>query len=203
MLGPVGNPGTDPLSVRTHELLAAAERGESDVVERLVPVVYDELRRIARAELRRLPPGQTLQTTALVHEAYLRLAGSSEVGNRNRAYFFAAAARAMRLVLVDRARRKLSQKRGGGRTREDAEVLVRLPVDDAPADLLDLDAALEKLEAEDTRKAEIVALRFFAGLEMGEIAEVLGVPLRTLEREWRFARAWLRSELDDDGGRST
>ncbi|MHC5012854.1 MAG: ECF-type sigma factor [Planctomycetota bacterium] len=199
----MGNPGTDPLSVRTHELLAAAERGESDVVERLVPVVYDELRRIARAELRRLPPGQTLQTTALVHEAYLRLAGSSEVGNRNRAYFFAAAARAMRLVLVDRARRKLSQKRGGGRTREDAEVLVRLPVDDAPADLLDLDAALEKLEAEDTRKAEIVALRFFAGLEMGEIAEVLGVPLRTLEREWRFARAWLRSELDDDGGRST
>jgi RNA polymerase sigma factor (TIGR02999 family) len=197
----VGDPDTDPLSVRTQELLAAAERGESGVVERLVPIVYDDLRRIARAELRRLPPGQTLQTTALVHEAYLRLAGSTQVGRRNRAYFFGAAARAMRLVLVDRARRKLSHKRGGGRTREEAEILVRLPVDDAPTDLLDLHAALERLEAEDARKAEIVALRFFAGLEMAEIADVLGTPLRTLEREWRFARAWLRSELREGGGR--
>jgi len=180
--------------------LAAADQGNLQAAEDLVPLVYDELKEIAHAQLRRLPPGQTLQTTALVHEAYLRLTGGSFSTESGTAYFFGAAARAMRLVLVDRARRKSSRKRGGDRRRLGDDLLERLGALDASAELLDLNAALDRLEQEDSRKAHIVALRFFAGLEMGEVAAIVGLPLRTLEREWRFARAWLKAELARDGG---
>jgi RNA polymerase sigma factor (TIGR02999 family) len=180
--------------------LDAAEQGDLEAAESLVPIVYEELKGIAHAQLRRLPPGQTLQTTALVHEAYLRLTGGSFDRDSGTAYFFGAAARAMRFVLVDRARRKSSQKRGGDRQRLDDEWIDRLGTLDAHDELLDLNEALDRLEREDPRKAQVVTLRFFAGLEMSEVATALEMPLRTVEREWRFARAWLKAELSGGGG---
>lgn len=196
----MGEQPQSPSALRTKELLAAADQGDMEAAEALVPVVYEELKGIAHAQLRRLPPGQTLQTTALVHEAYLRLTGGSFDSASGTAYFFGAAARAMRLVLVDRARRKSSRKRGGDRQRLGDEWVDRLGTLDAHDDLLDLNEALDRLEREDLQKARIVALRFFAGLEMREVAAIVGLPLRTVEREWRFARAWLKAELSGGGG---
>ena len=178
----------------------AAER-ETGTTDEYFRQVYSELKRLAGARMRRLRPGQTLQTTALVHEAYLKLSREDDARWSNRAHFFGAAARAMRDILVDAARQKASLKRGGGRRRVGGDVLGELGVDHTPHEVLDIDAALTRLEADSPRKARIASLRLFAGLPIHEIAAAMETPLRTVEREWRFARAWLQSELsEEDGG---
>ena len=170
--------------------------------DQLVPTVYNELRRLAAAYMRRERPGQTLQATALVHEAYFKLMGARADGSvprfEGRAHFFGAAARAMRDILVDQARRKSAAKRGGGAGRVDADAIERLPVvGQESEDLPELDRALRKLEQELPRKAEIVMLRYFAGLTIEQVAEVLGVTERTVNRDWLFAKAWLLRELSE------
>ncbi len=182
---------------QTHDmtqLLSAAGGGDSDAAAELLPLVYAELRRLASAYLGRSPPGQTLQPTALVHEAYLRLVGNIDPGWHGRGHFFGAAAQAMRQILVDRARAKASLKRGGGMRRV-APANLQAPLDAPAEDLLALDEVLTRLEQEDPRKHQIVMLRFFAGLTAEQTAEVTGASLRTVERDWQFARAWLRAEL--------
>jgi RNA polymerase sigma factor (TIGR02999 family) len=164
----------------------------------LLQQLYAELRKLAEARLRKLRPGQTLQPTALVHEAYLRLMKTNEPAWNGRAHFFGAAAQAMRDILVDGARRKLAQKRGGGLER--AEETVTLADDDGSVqlsaeDLLALHEALERLQQEHPQAAELVLLRYFGGLSMAEIAEMQDVPIRTLERKWTFARTWLKRAL--------
>jgi RNA polymerase sigma factor (TIGR02999 family) len=177
-------------------MLRAASEGDSKASADLLPLVYDELRRLARSQMAKTPPGNTLQPTALVHEAYMRLVGSDEPGWDNRGHFFAAAAKAMRQILVEQARRKGSQKRGGGRKRVDVDNVE--PVIDPPsADMLALHEALEQLEQVDPRQGEIVMLRYFAGLTTEEAAAALGISTRTVEREWRFARSYLSSQLAD------
>ncbi len=174
---------------------------ESDGFERdmqpaaeLLPGVYAELRRLAETLSGRLPPGQTLQPTALVHEAYLRLVGDEDPGWEGRRHFFGAAARAMRDILVEQARRKATHKHGGGGRR--VELSEELAVIEPPADdLLAVDEAIKQLQAEKPHLAEIAMLRFFAGLSVDETAAVLGVSPSTLAREWRFARAWLTRRL--------
>lgn len=163
--------------------------------DRLLPVVYDELRRMAQAYLGSESPGHTLTATALVHEAYLRLAGRAGSLPAERAEFFAVAAQAMRRILVDHARAKKAQKRGGSES--------RVPLDDAVAwfeersiDLPDLDRALAGLAGHDVRKARLVELRFFAGMSVTQAATVLDVPVRTAERDWALARAWIKRELE-------
>lgn len=181
-------------------LLEAAEGGEPGSLDRLVPLLYDELRAIAHRQLEREQGPRTLRTTALVHEAYLRLAGDDGVAGRGRAYFFAAAAKAMRRVLVDRARRRKATKRGG-----DAEVIT-LDSQDAAVDafaveLLDLDRALRRLERRSGRQAQVVEYRFFGGMSVLETAEALGVSTRTVESDWAMARAWLFDALGSESGR--
>jgi RNA polymerase sigma factor (TIGR02999 family) len=162
----------------------------------LLPIVYEELRRLAAALAGRLPPGQTLQPTALVHEAYLRLVGDRDPGWNGRRHFFGAAARAMRDILVEQARRKGARKRGGGARR--VELTEELALIEPPADdILAVDEAIEKLQAEKPHLAEIAKLRYFAGLSVEETAAVLGMSASTLAREWRFARAWLAHHLGD------
>jgi RNA polymerase sigma factor (TIGR02999 family) len=181
------------------DILRAAQEGDRDAAARLLPLVYDELRKLAQAQMVRLPPGQTLQPTALVHEAYLRLLGKSDLHMESRRHFFFAAARAMRDILVEQARSKAGPKRGGGRRRvELAEDLAA--VEPPPEDVLALNEALGHLEKEDPLKAEIVNLRYFAGMSVPETAQVLGVSERTLHRHWRFIKAWLKSRLDDPSG---
>jgi RNA polymerase sigma factor (TIGR02999 family) len=162
----------------------------------LMPVVYAELRRLAAALAGRLPPGQTLQPTALVHEAYLRLVGDQDPGWNGRRHFFGAAARAMRDILVEQARRKGAQKHGGAARRVELTeglAIIEPPVDD----LLAVDEAIQQLQAEKPHLAEIAMLRYFAGLSTDETAAVLGISASTLAREWRFARAWLTRRLGD------
>lgn len=176
------------------QLLQVAASGNSQAAADLLPLVYDELRKLAKARLSKTPPGQTLQPTALVHEAYLKLIGSTDPGWDGRGHFFAAAAQAMRDILVDQARRKASVKHGGDRKRasdSDAIPHIQPPAED----LLALDEALTKLESEDPRKAQIVMLRYFAGLTPEETAEALGVNVRTVQRDWRFIVARLHKEL--------
>jgi RNA polymerase sigma factor (TIGR02999 family) len=175
-------------------ILEAVGSGDAGALEKLLPVVYDELRRLAAANLAREAPGQTLQATALVHEAYLRLVGSREPRFETRGHFFTAAAEAMRRILVDRARNKGRQKRGGGARRLELNELdlASPPPDD---DLLALDEALGRLEQEDRPKAELVKLRFFAGLSVEQAAAALGISRATADRYWRFARAWLFHEI--------
>lgn len=177
-------------------LLAAAAGGDRAAAAAILPRVYAELRALAAARLAHLPPGQTLQPTALVHDAWLALVGRGDPGWSGRNHFFAAAAHAMRELLIDRARRKAAFKRGGGAARADVDVDLQ-PADDGLAgeELLAVDAALERLRAEHPRRAEVVVLRYFGGLSHDEIAEHLGVAVRTVEREWRFARAWLYAAL--------
>jgi RNA polymerase sigma factor (TIGR02999 family) len=164
----------------------------------LLPVVYAELRRLAAALAGRLPPGQTLQPTALVHEAYLRLVGGQDPGWHGRRHFFAAAARAMRRILVEQARRKGAHKRGGGSRR--VELNEGLAAIEPPAaDLLAVDEAIQKLQAEKPHLGEIAMLRYYAGLSAEETATVLGMSRSTLAREWRFARAWLVRQLGGAG----
>ena len=160
----------------------------------LLPVVYEELRRLAATLAGRLPPGQTLQPTALVHEAYLRLVGDQDPGWQGRRHFFGAAARAMRDILVEQARRKSAHKHGGDARR--IELTEGLAIIEPPSDdLLAVDEAIQKLQAEKPHLAEIAMLRYFAGLSVDETAAMLGMSASTLAREWRFARAWLVRQL--------
>jgi RNA polymerase sigma factor (TIGR02999 family) len=182
-------------------ILHAIGHGDPHAAEQLLPLVYDELRRLAAHKLANEAPGQTLQPTALVHEAYLRLVGQEEeVHWDHRGHFFAAAAEAMRRILVDNARRKQSSKHGGGRVRLPPEEFHRLT--ESPEDLLDLDDALTRFAAEEPAKAQLVQLRFFAGLSMPETAAALGVSLATAERWWAYARLWLFSALRGDEEKS-
>ncbi len=162
----------------------------------LVALLYDELRQLADARLRRLPAGQTLQPTALVHEAFLRLQGRGQEQWDGRRHFFGAAARAMHDILVERARARSRQKRGGGAAHLDLDAAAdAIRIDEPDVDVLALSEALERLARDDARKHELVLLRYFAGLDYQQIAEVLGVSLRTVERDWRFARAWLKEAI--------
>jgi RNA polymerase sigma factor (TIGR02999 family) len=176
-------------------ILEAIQGGDLQAADELLPIVYDELRRLAAQRLSKHPPGQTLQATALVHEAYIRLVGSGDPGWENRGHFFSAAAEAMRQILVDRARQKQSLKGGGSRKRvslEDAEPAVEAPSDD----LIALSEALDKLAATDRMNAEIVKLRYFAGLTLDETARALGISSRTAQRRWNYARVWLHREIN-------
>jgi RNA polymerase sigma factor (TIGR02999 family) len=187
-------------------ILSAIEHGDPKASEQLLPLVYAELRRLAQQRLAQERPGQTLQATALVHEAYLRLAGGpADQEWEGRGHFFAAAAEAMRRILVENARRKGRIKHGGGRLREAAD-LDALDASAAPDDLMDLHEALERFAVEQPRKAKLVELRFFGGLTLEQAAEVLGISLSTADRSWRYARAWLHEAMsggdagDDAGG---
>jgi RNA polymerase sigma factor (TIGR02999 family) len=181
-------------------ILSAIEQGDPRAADQLLPLVYDELRQLAAHKLAREKPGQTLQATALVHEAYLRLVGSDQASHWNsRGHFFAAAAEAMRRILVERARHKLSRKAGGDRLR--LELTALEPAATGPdVDLLALDEALEKLGLQDRRKADLVKLRFFAGLTIEEAAQALGISTSTADNDWAYARCWLRLEVEGRGG---
>jgi RNA polymerase sigma factor (TIGR02999 family) len=172
----------------------AAQAGDRQAAADLLPLVYAELHQLARARLARQVPGQTLQPTALVHEAYLRIAGDSQVTWEGRQHFFFADARAMRDILVEQSRRRAGPKRGGDRRRQELDEACA--VLEPPSDnVLAVHEALGELEARDPLKAQIVLLRYFTGLTMDETAEVLGVPARTLDRHWRYIRAWLMKRL--------
>ncbi|GJQ28786.1 MAG: extracytoplasmic sigma factor ECF [Phycisphaerae bacterium] len=175
-------------------LLQKAAAGDADAANDLLPLVYEELRGMARRQLAKGGPANTLQPTALVHEAYLSLVKGGDPGWNGRGHFFGAAANAMRHILIDQARRKKAVKHGGGRAREelaDADLPIALNV----PDMLALDEALRELEAADERQGRVVMLRFFAGLSAEETAEALGVSLATVNREWRFARSFLHTRL--------
>jgi RNA polymerase sigma factor (TIGR02999 family) len=171
------------------------ESGDSRAAEKLLPLVYDELRKLAASRLSQEPAGQTLQATALVHEAYLRLVGDGEPPRwDSRGHFFAAAAEAMRRILVDAARRKKRIKRGGDQVRQDFEKL-EIAAPELHEDLLALDEALDKLAVADRQAAELVQLRYFAGMTLPEAADAMGISPRTADRLWAYARAWLHQEL--------
>jgi RNA polymerase sigma factor (TIGR02999 family) len=172
----------------------AAQAGDRQAAAELLPLVYDELRKLAGHKLARQTPGQTLQPTDLVHEAYARIAGDSQVSWEGRQHFFFAAARAMRDILVEQARRKAGPKRGGGRRRQELDeacTVLKPPSDD----VLAVHEALGELETRDPLKAQIVLLRYFTGLTMDETAAILGLAERTLDRHWRYIRAWLMKRL--------
>ena len=204
-------------------ILSQIDSGDARAAEQLLPLVYDELRKLAAARLAHEQPGQTLQATALVHEAYLRLVGRTDgekergsegesaenvdlsvtpslrpsvPGFSSRGHFFAAAAEAMRRILINRARDRNRQKRGGGLRRVELDS-IEIALDTPPEDLLALDEALQMLAADDKLSADLVQLRFFAGLSLGEAAEALGMPRRTADRHWAYARAWLFDRLRD------
>lgn len=176
------------------QLLEAARSGNSEAVNQLLPLVYDELRRIAFDYLSRERSDHTLQPTALVHEAYLRLVNQRTAGWNDRAQFFGVAAKAMRRILVDRARMHKAAKRGGGAAKLELDEAVA-SFEERALDLVALDEALKKLAELDERKARVVELRFFGGLSAPEAAKVLDCPLRTIERDWTMAKAWLRAEI--------
>jgi RNA polymerase sigma factor (TIGR02999 family) len=178
-------------------ILGALAAGEAEASGELLPLVYSDLRKLAAARMARLAPGQTLQATELVHEAYLRLVGTTDPGWQGRAHFFGAAARAMRDILADHLQRKGSLKRGGHFRRVGEDTAAELSCDGPSDDVLAVEEALEELEREYPRKAEVVTLSFFGGLTAGEIAEVLGLSARTVERDWRFAKAWLNGRLSE------
>lgn len=183
----------------THQVTKLLERwsgGDEAALDQLMPLVHDELHRLAHQHMRRENPGHILQTSALINEAYLRLVDQPEIRFENRAHFFGIAARLMRRILVDDARRRNSAKRGGS--------LIQVPLDEASATVADqaanvaaLDDALQRLEAIDNRQGQIVELRFFGGLSIEETARVLSVSTGTVMRDWTFARAWLRNEMSD------
>jgi RNA polymerase sigma factor (TIGR02999 family) len=185
-------------------MLSALEQGDPAAAGQLLPLVYDELRRLAARKLAREKPGQTLQPTALVHEAYARLVANAETPDGReqrwdgREHFIAAAAEAMRRILIDRARAKRARKRGGGRKRLDLDA-VDLAVQAAPDQLLAVDDALAKLAREDATAARLVELRYFAGLAVADAGKVLGMSTATAYRNWNYARAWLYSELRGAG----
>jgi RNA polymerase sigma factor (TIGR02999 family) len=180
------------------QILSDIESGDLSTAEQLLPLVYEELKRLAAQRLAREKPGQTLQTTALVHEAYLRLLGPAECNRpwSSRGHFFAAAAEAMRRILIDNARRKQSAKHGGNLVRiqlDENHLLVAEP----RLDLMALDDALTQLAARNARQAELVKLRFFAGLSISQAADALGVSESTANADWAYAKAWLRLQMAD------
>ena len=186
-------PPPEPVDVT--QILARVRAGDAEASEELLPLVYDQLRAIARGQLARERKGHTLQATALLHEAWIKLGDIERAAPKDRAHFLAIAARTMRQILVDHARRKRAGKRGEGWDRVTLDRAVdQLQQDDL--DLLALDEALVQLAEHDPRKARVVELRFFAGLSMPEVAEILGVSVRTAEGDWYLARAWLRKTLD-------
>ena len=183
-----------PSESKASAVLQAAQGGDRQAAAELLPLVYDELRKLAAQKLAHQTPGQTFQPTALVHEAYLRIAGDGNVSWEGRQHFFFASARAMRDILVEQARRKAGPKQGGGLSRQeldDACAVLEPPSDD----VLAIHEALAELETRDPLKAQIVLLRYFTGLTMDEIAAVLGLAERTLDRHWRYLRAWLMKRL--------
>ncbi|MEM8671673.1 MAG: sigma-70 family RNA polymerase sigma factor [Planctomycetota bacterium] len=200
------------------QILQAIERGDTSTTDELLPLVYEELRRIATSKLKREAPGQTLQTTGLVHEAYLRLVGKvvpaadgdesstdtpsmvhcrDAISWDSRGHFFAAAAESMRRILIDNARRKKQLKRGGELNRVEMES-IELAGSETPVDLIALDEALTQLEDQDELKARIVKLRYFAGLTVAETAAAVGVSEPTVKRHWQYARFWLRRQLEEE-----
>ena len=185
-------------------ILEAAEPGDPSAADQLLPLVYDELRALAHQRLAKEPPGQSIQTTVLVHEAYLRLVGDQDLRWANRAHFFAAAAKAIRRILVDRARKRRAVKHGGGRARVSLDQL-EVTCDDTgpigPEDFVALDEALDRLDRIDPRKAQIVMLRYFAGLTIEDTAQALGLSRTTIKDQWQFARAWLYREMTRHDGR--
>jgi RNA polymerase sigma factor (TIGR02999 family) len=184
----------DPAPGEITQLLIQVTQGNQEAESRLIPLVYGELRRLARRYMRNERPDHTLQATALVHEAYLRLAGQKDISWQNRAHFFGVAANVMRRILVDHARAKLAKKRGGSdqKVSLDEAILVH---PESPQQFLALDEALKELAKRDPRQSRIVELRFFGGLSEEEAAEVLGISVRTVKRDWNVARAWLYKEL--------
>ncbi len=186
------------------QILSAMEQGDSRASEKLLPLVYDELRKLAAQRLAQEKPGQTLQATALVHEAYLRLVGAENKQQwEGRGHFFAAAAEAMRRILVEQARKKARLKRGGNRQRidqNDSELAMAGP-DSTETDILVLDEALTKLAEQHPEKARLVQLRYFAGLTVDQAAEVMGVSPATADRHWAYARVWLLREMSAEGPR--
>jgi RNA polymerase sigma factor (TIGR02999 family) len=188
-------------------ILSAIEQGDTHAAEELLPLVYDELRKLAAQRLADEKPGQTLQATALVHEAYLRLVASAsgeasarrDQGWDSRGHFFAAAAEAMRRILINRARDKKRAKRGGERRRVDLDQ-IEIALDTSDEQLIALDEALTELAVEDPEAARLVSLRFFAGLTLKDAAVSLGLAPRTAERQWAYARAWLYARLRQEGG---
>ena len=182
------------------QILRQIEQGDPTAAEQLLPLVYDELRKLATTKLAHEKPGQTLQATALVHEAYVRLVDVDTAQHwDSRGQFFAAAAEAMRRILVESARRKQRLKHGGGRARQDAEpdqLLYTEPLD--PLEVLAVHEALERLADKSARKGELVKLRYFLGCTVAESAEILGIALATAEEDWTYAKAWLRRELRRD-----
>jgi len=181
------------------QILQSLGQGDATAAEQLLPLVYDELRKLATRRLTQENPGQTLQATALVHEAYLRLVDTTRGQQWNsRGHFFAAAAEAMRRILVDQARHKASLRAGGGHQRielSQAEFEVR----ESSFDILELDEALEQLAQRDPRSAEVVKLRFFAGMTIAEVADIQGVSTATVENDWAYAKSWLRVRLAESG----
>ena len=175
-------------------MLDRVRQGEAQAAEELLPLVYEELRKLAAHKMARESPGQTLQPTALVHEAWLRLAGSGTEGWENRSHFFAAAAEAMRRILIERARRRLAVKRGGGAMPVELEA-IEIPVPDTDENLLLVHEALGSLAEAHPRKAELIKLRYFAGLSFEEAARALGIAVPTAKQWWTYARAWLRTEI--------
>jgi RNA polymerase sigma factor (TIGR02999 family) len=181
-------------------ILSAIEHGDPLAAEQLLPLIYNELRKLAANKMAQEQPGQTLQATALVHEAYLRLVDVDRPQSwDSRGHFFAAAAEAMRRILIEQARRKQADKRGGARERVpyDDELSVSLPDAELPVDLMALDEALRQFESEDPSKAELVKLRYFAGLSLEEAAQALGISLATAKRRWIYARSWLYGKLHE------
>ena len=184
------------------KIIKAIESGDAHASAELLPIVYNELRALASKRISSEAPGQTLQATALVHEAYVRLVGDDDPKWDGRGHFFAAAAEAMRRILIDRARLKKRQKRGGANKRFDLSSN-DLTIDAVPDEVLDLDHALEKLAAEDATKAELVKLRFFGGMSMREAAGYLDISSTTADRYWNYARAFLFTEMQDQGPSTT
>ena len=176
-------------------LLSAIEQGNPTAAEKLLDLVYEELRRLAASKISREAPYQTLQPTALVHEAWLRLMGGSQPAFENRAHFFSAAAEAMRRILIDRARRKLTVRHGGGYERIDVEQL-NLAAPDSDQEILAVDEVLDEFARQHPVKAEVVKLRFFAGMTHEETAQVLGISEATARNYWTFARAWILNEIN-------
>jgi len=180
-------------------ILQSMESGDAKAAEELLPLVYEELRKLAASKMANESPNQTLQPTALVHEAWLRLAGNENVKWDGRAHFFGAAAEAMRRILIDKARRKQARRHGGGQQRLDIdEVEIAAPAKEQ--ELLDMDEALEKFAALDKQKAELVKLRYFVGLTLEESARILGVSTPTAKRWWAYSRAWLYRQIQGNSG---
>jgi len=195
----IGSLATLPYMSDVTRILEAINHGDPHAAAELLPLVYEELRKLAAQRMTKVAPGQTLQPTALVHEAYIRLVDAAKVQHWNsRGHFFAAAAEAMRWILVEQARHKASLKAGGNHRRREL-IDIEAPMAEPDVDLLALDEALEKLERADKRRAQLVKLRFFAGLTISEAAQALGISESTADNDWAYARCWLRLEIEGRG----